>query len=73
MILCGGASGQAELPRVITPVREKDFDGRIIRDSFRNRGICPLSGNQIVKQLQDQLLPIPELTGIRQYKKPTPS
>jgi hypothetical protein len=68
----GRPYGKAEFLQIIQPVREKAFTQRIIRESFKDRGIWPVDGHHIVDQLANQLdipdISIPELPG----RTPTP-
>ena len=45
---------------MIRPVREKAFNQRIIRESFKDRGIWPVDGSKIINNLANQLV-IPDL------------
>jgi len=56
----GRPYGKAEFLEIIQPVRAKAFTPRIIRDAFKERGIWPVNGKQIVDQLANQLR-IPEI------------
>ena len=53
----GQVCGKSEFLRVIGPVR---FNQRIIRESFKDRGIWPVNGSKIVENLINQLV-IPDL------------
>jgi hypothetical protein len=56
----GRPYGKAEFLRIIQPIREKALTQRIIRDAFKERGIWPVNGKQIVEQLTNQLV-IPDI------------
>ena len=56
----GKPVGKSEFLRVIGPVREKAFNQRIIRESFKDRGIWPVDGSKIINNLANQLV-IPDL------------
>lgn len=47
----GEPMGKAEFLRVIGPVRSKAFNQRIIRESFRDRGIYPVDGSKVLSKL----------------------
>ena len=47
--------GKAEFLRVIGPVRSKAFNQRIIRESFRDRGIYPVDGSKVLSKLSNRL------------------
>jgi hypothetical protein len=68
----GRPYGKAEFLQIIQPVREKAFTQRIIRESFKDRGIWPVDGSRITEQLANQLvipdIAVPELPG----RTPTP-
>ncbi|KAJ5379244.1 transcriptional regulator family: Centromere protein B DNA-binding region [Penicillium cosmopolitanum] len=51
----GMPAGKSEFLRVITRVRARTFNTRIIRDSFTERGIFPVNGKDIVKKLRMKL------------------
>ena len=70
----GEPMGKAEFLRVIGPVRTKAFNQRIIRESFKDRGIWPVDGTRVVSKLATQLV-IPDLTApdLRSYGSRTPS
>lgn len=55
-------------------VRNKTFNQRIIRNSFKERGIYPLNGDTIIQKLQDALPPIPDLSApdLHAYGELTP-
>lgn len=70
----GQPAGKAEFLRAIAPVRERAFNSRIIRESFRDRGIYPVYGEAIVQKLKYQELELPELSApdLRPYGERTP-
>ena len=45
--------GKAEFLRVIGPVRSKAFNQRIIRESFKERGIYPVDGSKVLSKLSN--------------------
>ncbi len=49
-----------EFLQIIQPVRARAFTQRIIRESFKDRGIWPVNGRQIIEQLTNQLV-IPDI------------
>jgi hypothetical protein len=63
----GKPVGKAEFLWIIQLVRAKAFTQRIIRESFKDRGIWPVNGKEIVAQLNNQLvipdIAVPELHG----------
>jgi hypothetical protein len=63
----GQPYGKSEFLQIIGPIREKALTKRIIRESFKDRGIYPVNGKQIVEQLANQLvipdISVPELRG----------
>ncbi|CEN59982.1 hypothetical protein ASPCAL02423 [Aspergillus calidoustus] len=63
---------KAEFLQIIQPIREKAFTQRIIRESFKDRGIWPVNGELIVKQLANEAelpdIAIPE--GLRDTTPP---
>jgi hypothetical protein len=69
----GRPYGKSDFLRIIGPIREKAFNPRIIRESFKERGIYPVNGSQIVDNLANQQDP-PELYApeLRSYIR-TPS
>lgn len=68
----GRPYGKAEFLQIIQPVREKAFTQRIIRESFKDRGIWPVNGSQIIKQLMNQLV-IPDIAVPELRSTPSPS
>jgi hypothetical protein len=71
----GRPYGKADFLRIIQPIREKTFHSRIIRDSFKDRGIWPVNGSDIVSNLfTGSLYGVPELLapGLRSADR-TPS
>jgi hypothetical protein len=70
----GEPVGKSEFLRIIGPIREKAFNQRIIRESFKDRGIWPVNGSKIVDNLANQLV-IPDLIApdLRGYGSSTPS
>ena len=70
----GQPAGKAEFLRVIAPVRERAFNARIIKESFRDRGIYLVYGEAIVQKLQHQEIELPELSAsdLRPYGARTP-
>ena len=46
--------GKAEFLRVITSVRLKAFNQRIIRESFRDRGIYPVDSSKVLSKLSNK-------------------
>ena len=69
--------GKAEFLRVIGPVRSKAFNQRIIRESFRDRGIYPVDGSKVLSKLSNRLWweDLPDLIApdLRSYGSRTPS
>jgi hypothetical protein len=59
---------------MIGPIRQKAFNQRIIRDSFKDRGIWPVHGSKIVDKLGAQLV-IPDLIApdLQSHGSRTPS
>jgi hypothetical protein len=51
----GKPYGKADFLRIIQPIRARTFNQRIIRDSFKERGIWPVNGSSIVDRLTNQL------------------
>jgi DDE superfamily endonuclease/Tc5 transposase DNA-binding domain len=51
----GKPYGKADFLRIIQPIRVRTFHPRIIRDSFKERGIWPVNGTYIVNRLTNQL------------------
>jgi hypothetical protein len=58
----------------IVNVRNKTFNQRIIRNSFKERGIFPSDGSSIIQKLQKTLPPVPELytPDLHAYRETTP-
>lgn len=52
----GQPYGKADFLSIIGPIRSKTFSQRIIRDSFKERGIWPVDGSKIVENLTSQLV-----------------
>jgi hypothetical protein len=52
----GKPYGKADFLRIIQPIRARTFHPRIIRDSFKERGIWPVDGIYIVNRLTNRLL-----------------
>jgi hypothetical protein len=67
--------GKAEFLRVIGPVRSKAFNQRIIRESFKDRGIYPVDGSKVLSKLSNGWDNIPDLIApdLRPYGSRTPS
>lgn len=70
----GMPARKADFLADIVGVRNKTFNQRIIRNSFKERGIYPPDGSAIIQRLQDALPPIPELSApdLRAYGESTP-
>lgn len=69
----GQPVGKTEFLRVIGPVRSEAFNQRIIRNSFKERGIWPANGTDIIEKLaKQQELPILQAPNLRAYGSPTP-
>jgi hypothetical protein len=70
----GQPYGKSDFLAIIGPIRKKAFSQRIIRDSFRERGIYPVDGSKIVTDLNNQL-EIPDLYApdLRSWGSHTPS
>lgn len=70
----GQSVGKSEFLRVIGPVRERSFNQRIIRESFKERGIWTVNGSQVVNNLANQLPELAELAApdLRAYGETTP-
>jgi hypothetical protein len=72
----GEPLGKSEFLRFIGPIREKAFNQRIIRESFKDRGIWPVDGSNIVNNLANQLiipdLIAPDLRGFGSSYTPSP-
>ena len=62
---------------MIGPVRSKAFNQRIIRESFRDRGIYPVDGSKVLSKLSNRLWweDLPDLIApdLRSYGSRTPS
>ncbi len=56
----GEPVGKSDFLRIIGPIREKAFNQRIIRESFKDRGIWPVNSSKVVDKLSSQLI-IPDL------------
>ena len=56
----GQPYGKSDFLAIIGPIRQKALTQRIIRESFKDRGIWPVDGSKIVKDLANQLV-IPDL------------
>ncbi|KAJ5483813.1 transposase [Penicillium diatomitis] len=56
----GQPYGKSDFLSIIGPIRKEAFSQRVIRDSFRERGIYPVKGSKIVADLTNQL-EIPDL------------
>lgn len=71
----GKPIGKAEFLRVIGPVRSQAFNQRIIRESFKDRGIYPVNGSKILSKLSNGWNNIPDLVApdLRSYGSRTPS
>ena len=72
----GEPMGKAEFLRVIGPVRSKAFNQRIMRESFRDRGIYPVDGSKVLSKLSNGGWDnIPDLSApdLRSYGSRTPS
>jgi len=68
--------GKAEFLRVIGTVRSKAFNQRIIRESFKDRGIYPVDSSKVLSKLSNRLWDnIPDLSApdLRSYGSRTPS
>jgi hypothetical protein len=52
----GQPYGKSDFLRIIQSIRERTFSQRIIRDSFKDRGIWPVNGCDIVDNLTTHLL-----------------
>jgi hypothetical protein len=70
----GQPYGKSDFLAIIGPIRQKAFTQRIIRDSFKERGIYPVNGSKIVEDLTNQL-EIPDLYApdLRSWGSHTPS
>jgi hypothetical protein len=56
----GRPYGKSDFLRIIAPIRARTFNQRIIRQSFKDRGIWLVNGSKIVADLTNQL-EIPDL------------
>ena len=70
----GLPAGKADFLKDLVAVREKTFNQRIIRNSFKERGIFPPDGTSIIQEIQDSLPLVPELHApdLRAYGESTP-
>lgn len=72
----GQPCGKPDFLRVIGPVRAKAFNPRIIRQSFKDRGIWPVNGQRIVDKLASTLeftpLYAPDLRAYGEPQTPSP-
>jgi hypothetical protein len=57
----GEPIGKAEFLRAIGPVRSKAFNQRIIRESFKDRGIYPVNASKVLSKLSNGWDDIPDL------------
>jgi hypothetical protein len=57
----GKPHGKAEFLKIIQPIRNQTFLQRIIRDAFKERGIWPVDGTEIIKKLANQM-DIPDIS-----------
>ncbi|KAJ5102872.1 transcriptional regulator family: Centromere protein B DNA-binding region [Penicillium argentinense] len=66
--------GKSDFLAIIGPIRKKALTQRIIRESFKDRGIWPVDGSKIVQNLANQL-EIPDLIApdLRSWGSHTPS
>ena len=72
----GKPIGKAEFLRMIEPVRLKAFKQRIIRESFKERGIYPVDDSKILSKLSSggwDDIPDPIASDLRSYDSRTPS
>jgi hypothetical protein len=67
----GRPYGKPEFLQIIQPIREKAFTQRIIRESFKDRGIWPVNGTHIIEQLNNKL-DIPDIVIPEGLRTPTP-
>mgnify|MGYP006873519606 FL=1 len=51
----GRPYSKSDFLAIIRPIRKKAFSQRVIRDSFRARGIYPIKGSEIMATLTNQL------------------
>lgn len=56
----GRPYGKSDFLQMIAPIRQRAFSQRMIRESFKDRGIWPVDGRKIVANLGNQLV-IPNL------------
>jgi hypothetical protein len=70
----GQPYGKSDFLAIIGPIRKKAFTQRIIRESFRDRGIYPVDGSKVVDDLAKELV-IPDLYApdLRSWGSHTPS
>jgi hypothetical protein len=70
----GQPYGKSDFLSIIGPIRKKAFTTRIIRESFKERGIWPVDGSKIVEDLTNRL-EIPDLIApdLRSWGAHTPS
>jgi hypothetical protein len=70
----GAPGDKANFLSDIVAVRKKTFKQRIIRNSFKERGIYSPDGSSIMKAIQDALPPVPEISApdLRAYGETTP-
>jgi hypothetical protein len=72
----GRPYGKSEFLQIIEPIRKKAFTQRIIRESFKDRGIWPVDGSKIIENLASQLvipdLYAPELRSATHTPSPSP-
>lgn len=59
----GEPYGKSDFLGIIGLIRKKAFSQRIIRESFKDRGIYPVDGSKIVADLTKQLV-IPDLIAL---------
>ena len=57
----GEPMGKAEFLRIIGSIRAKAFNQRIIRESFKDRGIYPVDGSKVLDKLSNGWDNIPDL------------
>ena len=72
----GKPIGKAEFLRMIEPVRLKAFKQRIIRESFKERGIYPVDDSKVLSKLSSggwDDIPNPISSDLRSYDSRTPS
>lgn len=70
----GRPYGKSDFLRILAPIRARTFNQRIIRQSFKDRGIWPVDGSTIIADLTNQL-EIPDLYApdLRSFGSSTPS